>query len=209
MDAVKQWLHWHFPNIWLRQNYLFKRFHCAATCCDRPETPQRDIWRFEVYPLCGEVLFQVQVLKTVTFHFFFFPTNGGLGLFQATSASGWCLRWLQPHIDFIGSAAALTYLTIFWPLKHALSSCAPVRPAQKMKRVKHLPETEDFSITSAVKDTKKEKISDNELPDSIRGLISLDSNTVRYLNKRKPSDKTNSAYTLHASRANVVSIFMI
>ena len=78
-----------------------------------------------------------------------------------------------------------------------------------MKRVKHSPETEDFSITSAVKDTKKEKISDNELPDSIRGLISLDSNTVRYLNKRKPSDKTNSAYTLHASRANVVSIFMI
>ena len=138
-----------------------------------------------------------------------FLPNGGL--FQAPSYSRLqyrrCLRWLQPHIDFIGSAAALTYLTIFWPLKHALSSCAPVRPAQKMKRVKHLPETEDFSITSAVKDTKKEKISDNELPDSIRGLISLDSNTVRYLNKRKPSDKTNSAYTLHASRANVVSIF--
>lgn len=131
-EAVKGWLH--FPNIWLlRQNYLFKRFHCAATCCDRPETPQRDIWRFEVYPLCGEVLFQVQVLKTVTFHFFFFPTNGGLGLFQATSAGqvqvDVCDDFNHPSINSIGTVAAQTYLTTCWPLKYALTSCAPTRPA--------------------------------------------------------------------------------
>jgi hypothetical protein len=74
-----------------------------------------------------------------------------------------------------------------------------------MKRLQHLLETEDFSMSPITKDRDKEAVKDKDLPDSIRGLISLDSHTVRYLNKRKPSDKTNSAYTLHASRANVVS----
>jgi hypothetical protein len=75
-----------------------------------------------------------------------------------------------------------------------------------MKRLQHLLETEDFSMSPIAKDRDKEAANDKDLPDSIRGLISLDSHTVRYLNKRKPSDKTNSAYTLHASRANVVSM---
>lgn len=75
-----------------------------------------------------------------------------------------------------------------------------------MKRLQHLQETEDLSMSLNAKERDKDAAKDKDLPDSIRGLISLDSHTVRYLNKRKPSDKTNSAYTLHASRANVVSM---
>ena len=81
-----------------------------------------------------------------------------------------------------------------------------------MEGVRYLPEVEaeELSIISSAKTTATDTIKENEkekdLPDSIRGLISLDSNTVRYLNKRKPTDKTNSAYTFHASRANVVSV---
>ena len=75
-----------------------------------------------------------------------------------------------------------------------------------MKRLQHLQETEDLSMSLNAKERDKDAAKDKDLPDSIRGLISLDSHTVRYLNKRKPSDKTKSAYTLHASRANVVSM---
>ena len=43
--------------------------------------------------------------------------------------------------------------------------------------------------------------------DSSGGLTSLEPDTVRYLNKRKPMDKSRaSMYTFHTTRANAVSI---
>jgi hypothetical protein len=59
-------------------------------------------------------------------------------------------------------------------------------------------DNDNYSVSSSAMREKDES-------ESRRGLTSLDPNTVRYLNKRKPSDKSNSAYTFHATRANAVS----
>lgn len=58
-------------------------------------------------------------------------------------------------------------------------------------------DNDNYSVSSSTREKDESE--------SRRGLTSLDPNTVRYLNKRKPSDKSNSAYTFHATRANAVS----
>lgn len=43
--------------------------------------------------------------------------------------------------------------------------------------------------------------------ESAAGLTSLEPDTVRYLNKRKPTDKSKSSmYTFHTTRADAVCI---